>query len=129
MKTPVRHFINHFGLMFLFLLAAVVWNIGCAGFVHHSDPLAGWNVDFDHQPDQVIVIDYQDYIQKLPAKQREAAYIKHFYKDGTGQHAVQIEVGINGIVNGTWREHVLIYNKDDKRVKVMKYANGHYSLW
>lgn len=68
--------------------------------------------------------DYQNYIQKLPPN--ESSFITKFYikffEDGTGQHAVEISIPLNG----TWRKHVLIYDKDDKRIKVIKYAGGEY---
>jgi hypothetical protein len=99
------------------LLAACVWVVGCAT----PNPLAGWKVYF-HEPDQTITNDYQDYIQKLPPEERKYAGGIQYFEDGTGQHAVKIEIGLNG----TWWQHVLIYDKNDKRIKVIKYASGGY---
>ena len=96
-----------------------MWVAGC---VSTTNPLVGWKVDFNHEPDQVIVIDYQNYIQKLPPDEKKFAYPNHFYEDGMGQHAVQIEIPLNG----TWWEHVLIYDKDNKRIKTIKYSSGSY---
>jgi hypothetical protein len=101
------------------LLVMLGWTAGCAT---HPDPLAGWKVDFDHQPDQVIVNDYQDYIQKIPLRQRGFVGSVDWLGDGMGQHAIDIKIG----VNGTWRDHVLIYDKENKRIKVIKYSNGGY---
>jgi hypothetical protein len=111
-------------LIFLFLLAVIVPTAGCAGFVHHSDPLAGWNFYGGDYLDKTITNDYKDYIKKLPPG--ESFYVQdynvHFFEDGTGQHAVRISIPLNG----SWREHVLIYDKDDTRVKVIKYVSGRY---
>ena len=46
----------------------------------------------------------------------------HFMKTGLRQHAVDIEIGINGT---SWK-HILIYDKNDKRVKLIKYSPGTY---
>ena len=43
-------------------------------------------------------------------------------EDGTGQHAVTIAVDLGG----TEWSHVLTYDKNDKRVRVIKYISGHY---
>jgi len=42
--------------------------------------------------------------------------------DGAGQHAVQIEVALNG----KWWRHILVYDKNNKRIKTIKYSPGHY---
>ncbi|HTY88684.1 MAG TPA: hypothetical protein VMB80_14550 [Candidatus Acidoferrum sp.] len=99
------------------LLAGLFWIVGCAT----PDPLAGWKPAF-HEPDQAITNDYQDYIRKLPPEERKFAGMIQYYQDGTGQFAIKIEVPLNGV----WREHVLIYGKDNKRVKVIKYSAGGY---
>jgi hypothetical protein len=107
---------------FCILLAAFICTTGCVGFVHHSDPLAGWHTA-SHNPDQVIENDYNDYIQKLPAKERKYAGPIEYFEDGTGQHAVLIWIGINGKV---WR-HILIYDTGNKRIKTIKYVSGDYA--
>lgn len=105
---------------FLVLLAALLWIAGCSTTA--PDPLTGWKVDFDHQPDQAIVNDYQDYIQKLPSDEKNYVALGQYFEDGTGQHAVRMEIALNGT---DWA-HILIYNKDNKRIKVIKYVSGHY---
>jgi hypothetical protein len=45
-----------------------------------------------------------------------------FFEDGTGQHAVKISIPLNG----TWWAHVLIYDKNNVRIKAVKYADGTY---
>jgi hypothetical protein len=99
-------------------LASLVWAVGCAT----PNPLAGWK-PASANPDQAIVNDYQNYIQKLPPEERKyAGGAIEIFEDGTGQHAIMIPIGLNGTV---WR-HVLIYDKDDKRIKTIKYASGNY---
>ena len=110
---------------FCILLAAVIWGTGCATPKHNFDPLNGWSFCFSQDPnklDKAITDDYEGYIQKLPAEERNYVGTIHFFEDRTGEHAVNIEIGLNG----TWWEHVLIYDKENKRIKVIKYANGHY---
>ena len=119
MKTLIKNSINRFGFLVL-LVASVCWT-GCEIFASHTDPLAGWRMYFG-KADQSIVDDYQNYVQRLSAKERERAGSVFFYEDGTGQHAVEIKYGLNGTV---WH-HVLIYDKYDKRIKTIKYASGNY---
>jgi hypothetical protein len=114
--------IIRFIFFFILLLASICWT-GCEVFARHSSPLVGWKGDDDEQPNQVIVNDYQNYLQKLPSNERNHARVSDWVKDGTGQHAIVIELALNG----TWWYHVLIYDKDNKRIKVIKYVSGHYS--
>lgn len=118
-----RH-IKSFNAFCCILFAAFFWAAGCA--TPNPDPLAGWKVLFsqDYEKlDKSISHDYLDYIQKLPIQDRKSATGPFwFYENGEGQHAVRIEIPLNG----TWWEHVLIYDKDNKRIKTIKYSNGHY---
>ena len=94
--------------------------------MHHSDPLVGWKLCQSQDPkylDKAIRDDYQDYIQKLSSKEREFATYDNDFEDGTGQHAVKITIGLNGT---DW-EHILIYDKNDKRIKTIKYVSGNSS--
>jgi hypothetical protein len=92
-------------------------------FASHTNPIAGWKPDFAPQLDPVVAKNCQDYIQTLPSKERERAGPIFYFEDGTGQHAVQIRIGINGT---SW-EHILIYDKDNKRIKTIKYISGRYA--
>jgi len=105
------------------LLAALAWTAGCIPFKPHRNPLAGFHPDFKIL-DQSIVSDYQNYIKNLSPKEKECLgpYPATFFENETGQHAVQITIGING----TWWQHVLIYDKENKRIKTIKYSDGHY---
>ena len=110
---------------FCILLAAIVWGTGCSTPKPTPDPLVGWNFCFSQDPDKLdkaIRDDYQDYIQKLPSKEKKYVGVVNIFEDGTGQHAVKIEINLNG----TEWSHVLTYDKNDKRIKVIKYVSGHY---
>jgi hypothetical protein len=91
-------------------------------FSSHTNPIAtGWQWDFKPEP-KAIETDSQDFIQRLPPKERPYASWGHYYKDGTGQHAIEIQIALDGT---DW-VYVLIYDKDNKRVKVYKYVAGNY---
>jgi hypothetical protein len=91
--------------------------VGCTT----TNPLAGWKPYF-HEPDQKVTSDYQGYIQKLPPEERQFAGMIQYYEDGMGHIAIEIQVPLNG---RCW-EHILIYDKDNNRVKTIKYMSGHY---
>ena len=91
-------------------------------FARHSDPLAGWKVDLDHDPDQAILNDYQAYINDLAPKLKNGVGPMQYLEDGSGQHAILIAIAQNGTDWG----HVLIYDKNNKRIKIIKYVMGHY---
>jgi hypothetical protein len=106
-------------LIFSFLLAAIVFT-GCA--TQRPDPLIGWQIAFKEEPNQTIEKDYQDYIQKIPTRKKEFVVSVHFLKNDAGEHAIDIGTGANGRY---WR-HILIYDKNDKRIKVIEYKTGWY---
>ena len=64
----------------------------------------------------------KEYIQSLSLKRKDFVGSVDFLESRTGQHAVDIKIGING----KWWEHILIYDKDNTRIKVIKYRNGGY---
>lgn len=90
------------------------------------DPLAGWKRVFPAQPDQAIVQDYQDYIEKLPPLEKQTFRTKQFgvwfYEDGDGSHAVAIPIPLDGT---SW-QHDLFYDENNHRTKAIKYAAGYY---
>jgi hypothetical protein len=109
---------------FILLAASVCWT-GCEMFASHTNPIAGWKLCWSQDPsklDKAIRDDYQDYINKLSPKERMWIGPIMLSEDGTGQHAVTIEIAWYGT---DW-DHVLIYDKNNKRVKVVKYIGGHY---
>jgi hypothetical protein len=107
-------------------MMVVICGAGCVSPTPGPDPLAGWKVLLSHDYealDKAITDNYQGYIHQLPPQERKYAGTVWFLEDGTGQHAVKIEIPLNHV----WREHVLIYDKDNKRIKVIKYAGGRYA--
>jgi hypothetical protein len=109
--------VNVIRFPFWILLGAFIWAAGCAT----PNPLANWR-RASANPNQTIVNDYQNYIQKLPAEERKYAGPIECFEDGTGQYAILIYIGLNGTV---W-QHVLIYDKENKRIKTIKYSSGGY---
>ena len=111
-------------LTLCFLLAMFLCGFGCSTSKPIPNPLAGFHRADEANMDKnkVITDDYKDYIQKLSPEERKYLGTIFYFEDGTGQHAVKIEIGLNG----TWREHVLIYDKDNKRIKTIKYSDGGY---
>jgi len=121
MTTPFKNPLSSFAPVILMLMAMFLLGFGCNTSKPTPDPLASWRLDINHDPDPVITKDYQDYIQKLsPEEKGNALPIVKYFKDGAGQHAIQITIGL-----GTDWEHVLIYDKDNKRIKTIKYVSGH----
>jgi hypothetical protein len=111
-------------LIFCALLVAFVWVVGCAAPKPAPDPLSGWTRCWSQDPKDfdMISADYRAYINSLPQELQVGVCAVEYLEDGTGQHAVRIEIGQNGIDWG----HVLIYDRDDKRIKVIKYVIGYY---
>ena len=110
--------------IFSFLLVIFLCGFGCSSSKPTPDPLAGWQKAYGEDPDQAIEKDVQDYIQNLPPKQKGYIGTQFFYKDGNGQHAVSIEI-FEGNKNASW-QHLLIYDKEDKRIKVIRYGHIKY---
>jgi hypothetical protein len=107
----------------ILLLAMFVWIVGCATTA--PNPLAGWQKDYDTRPDDPIIEkDCNDFIKTFQPVGQRPAQITGLYKDGTGQHAANIEI-FKYHQNASC-EYFLIYDKDDKRIKVIKYGCGRY---
>ena len=105
------------------LVTMLLMGFGCNTSKPTPDPLTGFHFSSLNNLDsnKTITDDYKDYIQKLPPEEKIFATLDYYFEDGTGQHAVLITVGLNGT---NWR-HVLIYDKNDKRIKTIKYVSGH----
>lgn len=123
MKKIFKYFVSHFWCLVI-LPTLVVCGCSCKSSPAGPapNPLSGWNMDFSPQLNAVIDKDCQDYIKHLTPEEIGHSRISGYFNDGTGQHAVEIEVALNG----TWWKHVLFYDKNNKRVKVVKYSPGHY---
>jgi hypothetical protein len=110
-------------ILFLAMAAMLVLGFGCNTSKPTPDPLAGFHAAYG-KVDQSIVNDYQNYIQTLSPEEKKylGPYPGKFFEDGTGRHAVQIEVDLQP---NAWY-HVLIYDKDDKRIKTVKYVDHQF---
>ena len=120
--------INRF--VFYFLLTVTVCLTGCFTpmdspvevFYSHTNPVEGWkNLQFakDPNPSPAIDKDYHDFINKSV---RGFILDTNYLEDGKGQHAITIQAGRDD----TYWTYVLIYDRNDKRIKVKKYISGHY---
>ena len=123
MNTKFVNSITKFVAVLPLLMAMFLSGFGCNTSKPTPDPLAGFHAA-SKGLDPLIVSDYEGYIQKLSPEEKQnlGPYPATFLEDGTGQHAVRITIGIN---NTVW-EHILIYDKDNKRIRTIKYASGHY---
>jgi hypothetical protein len=111
---------------FFALLTMLLLSGGCVS-KPHPDPLAGWQLCRSTEPipsNKMISDDYHDYIKTLPPEERRFVNDSNIsvFKDSTGQHAVKIEIPLNG----TRWEHNLIYDKDNRRIRVTKHKAGRY---
>lgn len=104
------------------LLAAFCCLLGCA--TQKPDPLAGWQKDYLHEPDAAIQNDYQEFIKTFKPEGQRPTQVTGYFKDGTGQHAINIEI-FEYHQNASC-QYLLIYDKDDKRIKTIKYGCGSY---
>jgi hypothetical protein len=122
MRTLIKNPVSYFGVLFLATIFLGIF--GCASSKPTPDPLAGFYIDAFHTADsnKLIAHDYEEYIQSLSLRKKDFVGSVDFFDSRTGQHAVDIKIGING----TWWEHILVYDKENKRVKVIKYRNGGY---
>ena len=111
---------SYFALV-LSLCGTVIFGCRCSTSKPTLDPLAGWR-PASHSADKAIVDDYQNYIQTLSPEEKKYLGPISYFEDGTGQHAAVITMGLNG----TWWRHILIYDKDNKRIKTIKYSSGGY---
>jgi hypothetical protein len=133
---------------FVGAIAAMVGLSGCESFASHTNPIVGWkpvaevvckdremSAEISPIPGyKAISDDVQDYVNKLPvdhghrwdpSPRRWCYWIMEmgFYEDGTGQHAVGFQIPHDG----TYWGYVLIYDKHNKRVKAVRYVQGHYA--
>jgi len=107
------------------LLAVFALVAGCK-YKAPPDPLKGWKLCQSQDPkylDQAIRGDYQGYIQALSPEEKRNVSPTRIFEDGAEGHAVEVIIGVNG---RGWR-HILIYDKDSKRIRTIKYATGYYA--
>jgi hypothetical protein len=122
MKMRIKNPINFF--LFAGILSALVISV-CSCSTAKPDPLVGFHRGDEASMDknQAITDDYKDYIQKLSPKEKQYLGPVFYFEDGTGQHAIRFESDIDG--TDCWY-HILFYDKDNKRIKTVKYFCGRY---
>jgi len=123
MRKIIKRSLKYCGFVVV-LVATIIFGCRCSTSKPTPDPLAGFHFSSlnNLHSNKVIMDDYQDYIQKLPPEERQYVGPLGFLEDDAGQHAVRIEIALNGT---DWA-HVLIYDKENKRIKAIKYVSGHY---
>ena len=116
------------------LLIAIYLGVSaCAPPVPHNDPMQGWQeVRTFAEPfyktvpiPKTIRQDVQAFIRTLSGQEKydtEADFNELYWEDGTGQHAVVFNVPHDG---EHWH-YALIYDRNNRRVKVLKYSTGSY---
>jgi hypothetical protein len=114
---------------FCTLITALIFATGCTGPQIEPSPLNpadGWNFLRSQDPDKLdkaIRDDYQAYIQSIPPLERPYVGGVNLFGDGKGQYAVTI--GVNYPPRQKWT-HVLFYNKENQRVRTVKYFSARY---
>jgi hypothetical protein len=97
--------------------------VGCPnGSNSEKNPLAGFRGYRGDNFNQAITKDYKDFIQQLNANGLVGPVM--LYENGEGLHVVNFEVFEHNI-NASWH-YAIIYGKDDKRLKVIKYGYRKY---
>jgi len=84
-----------------------------------AEAMKGWNATQD-LPDDTVVTDYNDYIERLPKAERPGVSDVKYYVDGTGRNAVAVLVNAGG---AQWT-HLLVYDKQNKRTGVTRFVAG-----
>jgi hypothetical protein len=109
------------------LLVAYLLASGCSGTATKPtpDPLAGYHFSSleNLNNNKAISSDYQNYINALSPQEQKDSGSTLYFEDGTGQHAIQHEVDIGG--RDRWY-HILIYDKNNNRIKTVKYYVGRF---
>jgi hypothetical protein len=89
------------------------------------NPSEGWKFLRSQDPKNLnrkIANDFQQYLIELSPKEKLGLGTIHLFKDRIDQHAVTIEIDLQG----TQWTHVLFYNLENNRTKVTKYISGRY---
>ena len=123
MNTCTKH-ISSSKIFVCTFVVVLTFAFGCYPSKPTPDPLEGFHVagkfDPDSNSNKAINEDSKNYIQTLSPKERDMAG-REFFEDDNGRHAVRIYYTLN---DNNW-VHVLIYDKNNHRIKAIKYVSGH----
>ena len=104
----------------------VVDSLVIGGCTPRTNPLKGWHgitAFVDAPVPDAIRHDAQDWfdsMSSIPKPGHGVDGLITYWEDGTGQHAVVVEAYREGIC---WR-YALIYDRDNRRIRVLKYSTG-----
>ena len=118
------HMIFHRSLACLLIVSV----LGATGCTPHSDPMKDWKEVkpfSDPAVPESIKQDATTFFQTLSGQERSwwvnnGDFAATYWENGTGQHAVILKCPHDG---ECWC-HALIYDRDDRRIKVLKYSTG-----
>jgi len=123
MNTSIKRF-SSYGIFVCTLVVGLAFGFGCYPSKPTPDPLQGFYVagkfDPDSNSNKAIDEDSKNYIKTLSPKEKDIAG-REFFEDDNGRHAVKISYTLN---DNNW-EHILIYDKNNHRIKAVKYVSGH----
>ena len=109
--------------VFCLVCAALLSIAGCA--TQTPDPLAGWKPLYGRAHEKfeaAVKEDYEHYIETLPRREKGFVGPIQFFEDGTGLHAIRIEIALNG---DDWA-HILIYDANNKKIRTTSFIYAHY---
>jgi hypothetical protein len=106
-------------IRFIIVIAAFALFAGC----RTPDPTIGWQKDYG-AADPAIGKDYQAFIKTFKPEGQRPTQVSGYFKDGTGRHAIDVEI-FKYHQNASC-SYFIIYDKDNKRIKILKYRCGSY---
>jgi hypothetical protein len=109
------------------VLIVLLFAVGCST-TSKPNPLVGWKMlMFSGEVKQInpaIIVDYNDYIKTLSSRDKAGVGPVTYFKNEMGQHAVKIDVSK---YNGENWAHILVYDSNNQRIKVIKNLVGHHA--
>lgn len=110
----------------ILVLACMAWVlVGCTDKSKILSSENGWKTCPAEQLSKTISDDYRGFVNALPSDERALVDRANTfcYSNTNGKHAVRFEIPLHG----NWTQHVVIYNKNDKRLKTFRYNRGRYA--
>jgi hypothetical protein len=107
--------------------ALLILTLGCQTTDKDAEPAGGWQGCSESEIPAAVKQDFEAYVKSLTPKEQSLVGPWVAYKDNAGRHAIDFEIpwyGWTGV--GTWKEHFIIYDSANKRIKVIKRNAGHF---